>query len=125
MKIYVAAPWVHKADARAAKERLQRAGFTVTSRWIDFKETQAGYEYPEQVMRQEAMNDVIDVREADALIYLNLAKSEGKATEMGMAIAQEKPVLVIGGKANNVFLHSDYVQHVSSLDEAMARLMEM
>lgn len=127
MKVYVAAPWNYKAQARVAADRLLAVGLGVTSRWIDFKETQdkTDYEYPGQVMHDEAMHDVEDIDSSDALVYLNYAKSEGKATELGMMIAKRKPIFVVGGKENNVFLHSDYVRHVHDLDEVIARLIDL
>jgi hypothetical protein len=123
MRVYIAAPWKHKSRAAEVKQQLQEAGLTVTSRWMDFKETPGvAYEYNDDVMRAEALNDIEDVAKSTAMLYLNLEKSEGKATELGMALAYSMPIYVIGGKQNNVFLHLPEINHINSVEEFLAAI---
>ena len=121
MKVYIAAPWKHKETAKKVKAQVEAAGDEVISRWIDFEvDPNTQYDYPDQVMEEESRKDVEDILNADEVLYLNLEKSEGKATELGMALMRNIPVFVVGGKQNNVFLHlgEDYgVYHLESVED--------
>lgn len=125
MNIYIACPWKHKDEAKRVKRLAELAGLTVSSRWIDFvPDPLYVYEYPTQIMHDGAMKDIEDLGDSDGMLYLNLAKSEGKATELGYAIAMQSrgldmPIYVVGGKENNVFLHSDYVKHFATVEDAI------
>lgn len=120
MTVYVAGPWARKNDVRAVVQRLRGAGFSVTSRWVDRPESE--YECDPALMRSEAIRDIEDIDQSDVLLYLNLEKSEGKATELGMALTREMPVFVVGGTKNNVFLHLPTVTHVESVDAFVSLL---
>lgn len=92
------------------------------SRWHDNEFDENVYEAPPEVMALEAERDLEDLAKMDTLVYLNLRKSEGKATELGIAIERGCHVYVIGGKENNVFLHSSRVEHVESVEAAIDKL---
>ena len=119
MKIYVAAPWVHKEDADKTAELLRAAGFEVISGWHKTRYDTNVYEAPDSVMEKEAWNDWVDINNADTIVYLNLAKSEGKASELGIALARGYTIYVVGGKQNNIFLHLPMINHKESLDEVI------
>ena len=56
---------------------------------------------------------------ADGLIYVNGdQKSEGKATELGMCMAMLKPIIVIGGRQNNLFLNLN-IPAFPSIEDAL------
>lgn len=124
-KVYVAAPWARKDRAKEVKYQLEQAGFNVVSKWIDFEaDPTIVYDYPEQIMETEAQKDIADLNCAEVVLYLNLQKSEGKATELGYALAKGLPCYIIGGKQNNVFLHLDPgygINHIDSVEEFIAR----
>lgn len=126
MRVYIAAPWKHKERAKEVKAQVLAAGIEVSSRWIDFEADPAIiYDYPEQVMEQEAEKDFEDILNSTHMLYLNLEKSEGKATELGMAIMCALPIYVVGGKQNNVFLHmsEEYgINHIDSVEDAIAAI---
>lgn len=111
MKIYVAGPWVNKSDLKVVADKLRQEGFEVTSRWHDTSLNSNIYEAEKHVMQDEALKDFEDINKADTLVYLNLAKSEGKATELGIALAKGYAIYVVGGKLNNVFLHLPQITH--------------
>lgn len=116
--IYIAAPWKRKKEAAEAREALVAAGFVVTSRWIDVPDGASDLE-------EQAENDLLDLLRADILVYLNLQKSEGKATELGFAMCAGHSIYVVGGKQNNVFLNlSKRLTHVKSVEEVIAKLTE-
>lgn len=112
--VYLAAPWVHRAEARQAREKLTAAGYDVNSRWLDVDEATTSPE-------AEAINDMVDIISSDALVVLNLAKSEGKACETGMAIVAGIPVISVG-VGHNIFLKLPTVRRVETLHEAITIL---
>lgn len=116
--IYLAAPWAHKAEARIARMALQDAGHTVTSDWIDQHDDTAN---PVDLAEQ-AIHDFHQVRKADILVILNLAKSEGKATELGVALASGKPVFLVGPRTINIFYHMPAVHQVDTVQEVIDAL---
>lgn len=122
MKVYIAAPWKHKQTAALVRDQLFRAGIGSTSRWIDFPSDGSVYEHADDVMTQEAQNNVDDLGASDVMLYLNIDRSEGKATELGIALMYGLPIYVIGGKRNNVFLHLPIITHVDSVEEFLSRI---
>ena len=103
MKIYVAAPWTHKHEAIIAGAALTAAGHTVTSRWFHHQgdaTDSAGTSSPLESIIFQAREDIADVLKADCLVVLNLAKSEGKAVETGIALANNIPVISVGPRSN-------------------------
>lgn len=118
-RIYCAGPWSHKAELKVVADRLRGEGFTVVSRWHDTTHSSNIYEAPTSIMADEAKKDLTDIGNADTLVYMNLDKSEGKATELGMAIIRCMGIHVVGGKQNNVFLHLPQVNHYDTLDQVI------
>ena len=114
-RIYLAAPWKNRIEARAARDVLVAAGFYVTSRWLDVDETQT-------TQQQEAINDIFDIHNAQALVVLNLSLSEGKAWEQGYAYAMDIPIIAVGGPIRCVFQHLDTIQKVETLTDAILAL---
>jgi hypothetical protein len=117
MRVYIAAPWKRKAEARVAAERLRDAGYTIASRWIvchgDTKD-------PEQ-LEIEANNDREDIAAADYFVLLNLEVSEGKAVETGIALTEGIPIIGVG-RPSNVFHHLPEIVWVNTLTEAIEAL---
>lgn len=116
MNIYIAAPWGHREDARAASLLVEQAGHTITHKWWDHEAGDEDYD----TLKVLAEKDIHGVYEADVLILLNLVKSEGKAVEQGLAIAAGIPVFGVGAHPTNIFqnlqpgpyLWFDSVEHV-------------
>lgn len=121
-RIYLAGPWVRRAEVRIARNVFVQSGITVGSRWIDFDAGSVN-EYDPSVQAREALNDWEDLHEAEALVLLNLEKSEGKAVETGIALTRGIPVIVIGQRTN-VFHHLPQVHIVETIGDAIARLHE-
>lgn len=105
-KIYVAAPWVNKAAAKAFRDDLVTAGYEVTSRWLDLhvggNNDLATVDHAR--LKEEALNDIDDIINADILILLNSQdrgqESTGKAVETGVAIMTNKGIIVVGDRTN-------------------------
>lgn len=111
MLIYVAAPWVRRADARHVTRQLQQAGHLVTSHWVHLTDEATDPD----TSRAEALKDLSDLERADALVCLNLEVSEGKAVETGVALALGRPVYLVGAPSN-IFHHLPQVRVVESVD---------
>lgn len=126
MKIYIAAPWVRRADAIAIGEHFKAAGHELTSRWF-YHQTSPGGDpldptgstSPLANIQHQAKEDIEDVRRADALVVLNLCKSEGKAVETGIAIAAGIPVISVFPRSN---IFQALGAEVATVEEALALL---
>lgn len=138
MRIYVAAPWTHKADAKRFAETLEAAGHTITKKWWEHREV-PGYltaDIPasERIeLEQQAKEDFEGVLTAEAFVLLNLEKSEGKAVETGMAItsagflangvtrAGVYRFFLVGGKSN-LFHYAPVWEDVLTPNDVIAAL---
>ena len=103
MRIYIAAPWTHKADAARVASLLEAAGHTITKRWWEHREV-PGYltadHSNDDELTEQALQDIDGVLTADVFVLLNYEKSEGKAVETGIALAVGIPIIVVGGRSN-------------------------
>jgi hypothetical protein len=123
LKVYIAAPWVRKDDARIAAAAFEAAGFTITKRWWEHPEVpgylDAGIQRKHfEELRTQAHEDWRGVMDADFLILLNLEKSEGKAVETGLALMYGVPILLIGGPSNLFHYLADVIP-VDSVADAI------
>lgn len=124
LKLYIAAPWIHKDAAKQVALQFEAAGFEVTSRWLDF--VGGGYDASKETLASEAVKDIEDVLRANGLVVLQYAKSEGKAFEQGLFLAAtqftgvaNKIVLVSpDGTKGNVFQNLDDVYVIVATVEA-------
>lgn len=115
MRVYLAAPWAHKAEAESAHAFMRQCGLQVVSTWTtQDTDTAASLEH--------AQSDYAELQRANVLVLLNLCKSDGKATEMGYALAKGYRVIVVGGREGNIFYHLPQVEHVPTLEHAIFAL---
>lgn len=121
-KVYLAGPWACKTAMKAIADVLRSNQIVLTSRWHDSDYDSAVYEGSPHTMETECQKDWNDINEADTLVYMNLVKSEGKATELGIALAKGLPIYVVGGKQNNVFLHLPWINHRDSLTDVVQEI---
>jgi hypothetical protein len=123
LKIYVAAPWVCKDAARFAQEACEAAGHTTTSRWIDYHSNATpGVRSDFQELQEQALQDADDIFNADVFLILNLDKSEGKATELGLAYMWRKRILLVGKRTVNIFYHLPGIYQFDHVVSALASL---
>lgn len=122
MKIYCAGPWTYKETLKDIALAIRGLGFEVTSRWHDTTHNSNIYEAAPKVMKDEAQKDYDDLGRADTVVYMNLTKSEGKATELGIALARGYTIYAVGGKQGNVFLHLPQIIHFNTFNEVMESL---
>lgn len=117
-KVYLAAPWKHRAEARIAADELRARGHEVNCRWLEHPQVSETDEGAPEFLREQALNDLDDLSAADVLVYMNNCLSEGKATELGFALASSKPIVLVGPRQNNVFLQLDIPQFDTVSDAA-------
>jgi nucleoside 2-deoxyribosyltransferase len=123
-KVYIAAPWANRATARITGQQCEDRGIEITHKWWDFE---GDFEEAEK-MQSYAEMDFEGVRKADFLILLDLAKSEGKAVEQGIALALGKEIIAVGERgahSKNVFHHLANYHWVADPWEAFDKLLEL
>lgn len=124
-KVYLAAPFVYKIYAQRVRSAFEAAGIRVTSRWLDFQLPRGESVASAATLRKEAEYDLEDLNDADALVLLNLEKSEGKAFEQGYAVACGLPVIGIGAPANCVFHHLSWYTWVETVRDAITVIRDL
>lgn len=125
-RVYVAGPWVDREAAQSLGNIVASKGHTITHAWWAYEGKGEALE-TEEFLRECAIKDVNGVSTADVVVVLNTAKSEGKATEQGIAIALRIPVVVLtpGTKpTSNIFHHLPSFKHVKTVEEALEAINE-
>jgi hypothetical protein len=132
--IYLAGPWHRKDDVRLARAQFRDAGIRVLADWIDHHNGS----HTAAELQAEAFRDLMQIDEADALVVLQLEKSEGKSAELMFAYcnyritsfpaANRRPIIVVGEHdlANpvNVFHYLPGILRVHTIEEAIHALRE-
>lgn len=120
MKIYLAASWPRRDEARHIATRLKAVGHTLTADWWNDEDISGGYANGVATMPSErAARDLQAVRDADAVVCLTgdtLTKG-GRHSEVGAALALGKRVFLIGPKEQVFHQHplvSDTVEELCS-----------
>lgn len=116
MRIYVAASWSRqKTDAQALADILTKMGHTITSGWLKAADG------ADQAI--EAENDYNDVMRAEALVCItgDTESKGGRHTELGLALALQKRVYIVGPR-EQVFHHHPRVTVFATVEEMIERL---
>jgi hypothetical protein len=123
MRVYIAAPWIAKDQARDAAAAFEAEGHEITKKWWEHREV-PGYlttDADNRELEQQAEEDIQGVITADAFVLLNLSKSEGKAVETGFALGHCRKHILVGEKSNLFHYLSDWKQ-VGTVGEAVEAL---
>ena len=126
-KIYLAAPWLDRELMPERAKVFEDAGFTITHKWWEY-EGESQENESEEFLRECAASDFNGVTTADVLIAFNTAKSEGKATEQGIALASKVPIISINPPVkvtSNIFHHLPQYTHVNSIEEALEEVKKI
>lgn len=118
MKIYLAGGSNYIDYIITQREIFRRAGFEVTSRWLDGLEDRAQW-------GKCAERDLADVDAADVVIIYALPGSTvtaGRHVELGYAIAKKKIIILIG-PAENIFHYHSSVIWCKDTDHAIMFLL--
>lgn len=119
MRIMISAPYELRPVMEAFGRNLEHKGHIVTSRWIT-----GAHEAPDDIyLPTYSMEDEQDVRSANVLLFYaghgpRKRKVRGGAhTEVGMALAQRKTVLIVGAR-QNVFHHHPNIVRLANFAAA-------
>lgn len=101
MNVYLAAPWELQGDVRALRDALVDAGIHSVARWLDADSNTYTEEW--------ASNCFWDIQRCDVLMLWNPESwgrigTGGRHVEVGLALALEKPVILLGARTN-IFHH--------------------
>jgi nucleoside 2-deoxyribosyltransferase len=137
MKLYVAGGWKFRDEIAVVKTQFETYGYTITSNWID---RENGLFTPEN-FENDANMDIKEVTEADVLVAVMTDPEyayRGTCTEIGCALGQNKPVVIICPGTSkkisdtkwefshycqrNVFFWHKNITHVLNVDDAVAHL---
>jgi hypothetical protein len=119
VKIYIAAPWADKDKMPEIASKFDK--HEITHRWWDV-DSKDGYDAPHAKLAKQAIDDVTGVSDADLVVLINSAKSEGKAFEQGVAVTLNKPIVAVGKLGEhslNVFHYLPSYRWVDSVEDAV------
>lgn len=121
MKVYIAGPWADRGHMPEIGKAFEQVDCTITHKWWETEDIPES-DKNEETHKHHATLDYLGVKSADILILVNSAKSEGKAVEQGLAIADDKPIVAIGKRgevSKNVFHYLENYFWVDSVEEAV------
>lgn len=103
--IYIAGKYTAQARLREMRDKFRKAGFNVSSFWLDEVETDASAS-PEK-MEENALRDVKEVKVCSTFILDTLDESAtgGREVELGLALANKNADVILVGPRRNVFHH--------------------
>ena len=120
MKIYVAAKYEAKEEVRHVYKKLFDAGHTITYDWTQSDEND------ERGRKHEiAIREVLAVETCDAFVLLPHERGKGQYTELGVALANRKPIFIYCTGVSrdwNIFLHHTACVYVTRLMDLLDRL---
>jgi nucleoside 2-deoxyribosyltransferase len=121
-KVYIAAPWPERQQAKDLAERLEKKGYKITHKWWEYEgEAPNGMDPNADFMESCALDDWRAVEDADFFVLLNLQdrgkETSGKAVETGIALANMKEIHMVGPKTNVFHYLESYVYLYKSIEE--------
>ena len=122
--VYLAARIRRRDELEAYRADLESAGLEVTSTWLTMPPPE---EWSDEVWAHLAELDRADVLRADCLVLFSepgeLDGGSGRHVEFGMALALNKPVIVVG-RYENLFQRLPEVTVVPDWPAALALLTQ-
>ncbi len=108
MGFYVAGKWQDRKNDRKLMDKIQELGHTITYDWTKDDENAKGYPV------LNTINDTRGVYECDVFVgrFIGDYKYNGAMSELGMAIIENKQILIVGHGADScIFTNHPLVQH--------------
>lgn len=128
--VYVGASVANQTTALRLAMQLQRSGFNITSRWLEFdfsKFDEHKSPWNDRVERDRCelwgKRDIEDLEKADTLVLLaDVTSSKGGLhCELGFFLGKGRNVLVIGDRPN-VFFWTDPIRFMLDIEDVSAFL---
>lgn len=123
-RVYFAARYGRRDELNRYRQQLLDAGIEVTSHWLTVDPPAAVDQLTDSHWRVLAETDTEDIRRADALVAFSEVSrggGGGRHVELGIAIALEKLVVVVG-TPEHLFHQLSWVRIESSWDAALTTL---
>lgn len=121
MNVYVAGKFESWRDVQRIQRLCEQHGHKITFDWT-VHALEALEERREQDMVNNAMNDLEGVVTAHVLIALWHPDLMGTYMEIGMALAMDVPVWLVGFERESVFWHLPHVTKIEDEDALESRL---
>lgn len=120
-KIYIAASYPRKAEALDVAAKMKAMGYCVVSSWLYENEGYHGEDIDVR-MRASARRDLQEIQECDMLVSLvgDDQTHGGRHSELGVALALGKIVIIIGAREQVFHWHSA-VTVFNNVEEFYAR----
>ncbi len=125
-RVYLAARYGRRDELNAYRARLHGDGIEVTSRWLMVDPPAPRAELTDAHWRELAETDIDDIRRADALVAFAEESGGGRGgrhVELGVAVALEKLVVVVGSP-EHIFHRLPQIRVAPDWDGARATLRE-
>jgi nucleoside 2-deoxyribosyltransferase len=120
MKAYVASKFEEAPLASDVMRELEALGHIITHDWTNENADGLSGGALTTYLRECAERDVKGVVDCDVLVLLNHPHGKGMFTELGIAIARKKRIIVVQRSlSNNIFLFLSECECVSTIDEAI------
>jgi nucleoside 2-deoxyribosyltransferase len=123
LDVYVASKFENTTAVREAHDKLIELGHRVTHDWTYEDASKLTGEEREKYMRLCAHKDLDGVKNCDVLLLINYPKCAGAFTELGIAIALHKHIVVVDaykeGLPHNIFFHLPWVVIAADLEGAV------
>lgn len=124
VNVYIAAPAREALAAQDAHKAFNEAGLPTFSNWSTRVIPEGE---PAEAYSRDAQLDMEELLNSDVLVVLNLGMSAGKATELGIALAAGKRIILVGPRAvfgdkGNIFYALPQVEQVATVRDAILAL---
>lgn len=102
MRVFIASSWHDRDDIKEKADKLRTLGMDVSSSWHDGHENDRHFIGGATSSADKAWNDHLahmdmnDLRRCEMFIYIPAKGRIGHHTELGMAIAWDKDIVLIG-----------------------------
>lgn len=126
MKVYVAGRLRQVNDVRRAQQTLKAFGAEITYDWTA-EEIASDWHTNRAEGARLAAKEIRGVQQAEALVLVgHCGKRTGAGlgifVEVGIALAESKPICIIGPERESVFWQTPYVFRVETIDGAVSEL---
>ena len=129
MKVYLASKYSRRLELKEHAKTFRAAGHEVICRWLDGSHDVYGSD-PDNDKKRWALEDLADIFNSRVIICFSESPGEtdlgkgGRHIEMGLAMAWNKTIILIGPK-ENMFHYLDNVFQCDDIQQALAELRRM
>lgn len=100
MRFYVASKFERKADVQRTIDALRRLGHTIIGDWTTHDAEREVGAARERMLTAFAKEDRYAVEHCDVFLLLHDERCRGGFTELGIALANRRRIIVIGGASS-------------------------